>query len=162
MVTRVDTNKQTWEICQLPRRRKGHTKQSMLQLLGKILLAFASGNHQVPPLGAAQDFHGSHLFITMAFLGICPKEALRQSDFFDTCQFVKVKLPCWLFGVMVWKGYHMFGNGDEIHLQNSWVEQLRSGIRWIKFGDLWVSMASLLKGVHSSSHILTARLRRSL
>ena len=162
VVTRVDTNKQTWEICQLPRRRKGHTKLSMLQLLGTVLLAFTKGNLEVPPLGAAQDFHGSHLYITMAFLGLCPKDILRQCDFFDACKFVQMKLPCFLYSVMVWKNYHMFGNGDEIHLQNSWVEQLRSGIRWIRFGDLWVTMASLLKGVHASGHVLTARIRRSL
>ncbi len=77
VMTRCDTNKQCWEFCQIPRRRRGHTKDKVIHELGEILDNVCAANDGHAPLGVAQDFHGSHNLITMAFLGLCRKSFLK-------------------------------------------------------------------------------------
>ena len=52
-------------------------------------------------------------------------------------------IPCFLYQALKWKDQHVFCHGDSAHLQKSWVDQERSGIRWMKllvFGlSLWAA-----------------------
>ena len=142
VLTRCDTNKQTWEFCQIPRRRRGHLKEKMLHELGTILEDVCAANDDNAPIGVAQDFHGSHLLITRAFLGLCRKAFLSDIPWFKDATFVSMcEIPGFVYQVLKWKKeQYVFCCGDTAHLQKHWADQVRSGIRWIKVAGAWVSI----------------------
>ena len=143
---RCDTNAQLWEICQIPRRRDGHTKEKTLSLLGFVMDQVTIVNDGLPPLAVAQDFHGSHLLILQIFLGVF-FGVLDGIPFFKDVEWESMDfIPFFVYSVMKWFENYIFGHGDAAHLQKSWVEQLRSGLRWIKVAGVWASMVSGVAG----------------
>ena len=55
-------------------------------------------------------------------------------------------IPCFLYQALKWKDQHVFCHGDSAHLQKSWVDQERSGIRWMKVAGVWVIIVGGIPG----------------
>ena len=117
VVSRADCNDHIYEICHVPRARAEHTKQSELLLLGKVLATICAGNNDEPPIAASQDFHGSHLWIVMAFLGLVNRSFLTNVPFFNECSYFKLYqiIPNFNYCVLLYKDIKpMFNQGDAI------------------------------------------------
>lgn len=143
VLTRCDTNSQVWEICQIPRLRKGTTKASMFVQVGQILQMVTDANDDLPPIGGSADFHATHLYITMALLGLLAATIKNSAPFFKHGVYTPMDcIPCFPYSTFFYKEHAVFGHGDACHLQKSWVDQVRSGVRWIRVAGCWVSAVS--------------------
>jgi hypothetical protein len=137
-----------WEIAKLSRTRKGYDKNLQLQELGRVLAQSARGNDDVPPMCICEDFHGSFLLITLAFLGLLDEKELHNVYFFNDVSYtLKLQLPMWEYRTLVWNGYNVFNSGCTKHETKSWVDTgLRKGERFMKIFSLLVSVGSGVLG----------------
>ena len=103
-ITRSDCNKQIWEICTCPRRKDGHTKQTELKQLGQVLQNICAANNDLPPIATSQDFHGSHIWILMIFVGLLHNNHFSALPFFQHCTFLKLShIPFFEYCVLQYK-----------------------------------------------------------
>ena len=137
-----------WEISKLSRTRKGYDKTLQLQELGRVLAQSCLGNDGVPPMCICEDFHGSFLLITLAFLGLVDGSALHSAHFFNNVSYTpKLLIPMWEYRTLVWKGYNVFNSGCTKHETKSWVDTgLRKGERFMKIFSFFVSCSSGVAG----------------
>jgi len=140
--------KHVWEICKMARTRKGYDKCLQLQELGKLLMQAISGNDGVPPMCTCEDWHGSFLNITLAFLGLADPKVLEGVPFFGEATYTeKLFIPMWLYRTLVWRSWPVFNSGCTKHEVKSWVDTgLRKGERFMKIFSLFVSCSSGLTG----------------
>ena len=158
VVCRVDTAEHVWEICKIPRSKKGVNQVDMLKLTGKILHLATQANDGIPPLGTSQDFHASHIYISMAFLGLLPKIELDRAWFFKKVTFSKpvhLVVPHMLARCMYYDEHPMFSCGDTAHLQKSIACKLGDGIRIMRVGAFSVFPVSGISGVWGYQRIHT-------
>jgi hypothetical protein len=147
VTTRADTNKQVYEIVKIPRLRKGHTALSQLKEFGVVLENVTKGNDDLPPIATGQDFHGSHLYIVMAHLGILPWQFRGQANFFRDCKYKSMQhIPLFIYQAMYWKTHFCANSGCGAHLHKAWIEATRSGIRIMLMFDFWTSTISGVAG----------------
>ncbi len=147
VVTRCDTNQHLWEIVKVPRLRKGHTKLKQFVEFGHVLKNATVGNDNLPPINTGQDFHGSHLFIMMCNLGLLPKKYRLQASFFKDCNYKPMGfIPMFVYHAMFYNGHFCSNSGCTKHLHKSWIDMLRSGIRFMKWFAFWVSPISGIPG----------------
>jgi hypothetical protein len=155
-VTRCDTNQHVWEICKIPRLRKGQDRLKSFQELAAILAAITEANDDLPPLSVGEDFASQFGFIVEAFLGLMQDAQLRQHPFFTHCSFKGLEgIPMFPYKALYYKKKHsVFNSGDGRHCFKSNVDMLRGGIRWIKMFAFWVS---LMSGVSGMGQLLSNR-----
>ena len=140
--------KHVWEICKFSRTRKGYDKNLQLRELGRVLMQSTLGNDGVPPMCTCEDFHGSFVVITLAFLGLADAATLHNVHFFGEATYTqKLQLPMWQYRTLVWRGHKVFNSGCTKHETKSWVDTgLRQGARFMKIFSLWVSCGSGVPG----------------
>ena len=72
---------------------------------------------------------------------------MSKAYFFSDCIVVEITgLPCWLYGYLTYKGKALYFCWDPLHVRKRIVEQLRSGVRIIRLGDIYVFLISLVWG----------------
>ena len=117
VVSRADTNKHLYEICHIPRQKKGHNKKTELHQLGRVLAIMCAGNNDKPPISISQDFHGSHLWIVMAFLGLLNRTYMTDVPFFGDCIYFPMYqfIPNFNYCVLLYKKtMPVFNQGDAV------------------------------------------------
>jgi len=117
VVSRADDNRHLYEICHIPRQKKGHTKTTELQQLGRVLAIVCAGNNDKPPIAISQDFHGSHLWISMAFLGLLNRTYVTDVPFFGECTYYPMYsfIPNFNYCVLLYKQWApVFNQGDAV------------------------------------------------
>ena len=155
LITRCDSNTQVWDFCLIPVQRKGHTKNSMFVQLGIVLNNTTIANDGIPPIGASHDWHGTHRTIIMFFLGLLPPGAATNVQFFkDTTHKPMDFIPMFPYCALYWGLHPVFDCGDPKHWKKNFVDQSRSGIRWIKWAGFWVSIVCGVTGVSPLHSIL--------
>ena len=114
VITRPDDNKQIWEILSIPRKREGHNKFHEFHQLGHVLENICAMNNDLPPISTAQDFHGSHLFIQMMFLGILNHLHFVNVAFFKHCtaRDLSSHIPYFIYMVLFYKSLPIFNHGE--------------------------------------------------
>ena len=146
VVKRIDTDKQVWDTCMVPVKRKFLNKLCLFNLLGHYLEAATAKNLGQPPLCTSADGHGSHQLAQFAFSGILPPSQLCTAPWFDRTSVTPLKLPACPFGVLMYEDKPVFGNRESAHCQKNTVDHLRSP-RGHCFGGAFSSLASGLKGI---------------
>jgi len=147
LVKNCCSDKQTWDMCMNPRLRKGWTKQGMLCQVGEMMQALTISNNLLPPLSACGDWHPTHVFIWLAFLGLMHRLEMRGIPFFQDCVVKLITcIPFYVYGILLYRDHPVYGSGDGAHLQKHWVDKLRSGIRWVMFGGCSCLMVSSVSG----------------
>ena len=117
VVSRADCNKHLYEICHIPRQKKGHTKKTELEQLGRVLALLCAGNNDKPPIAVSQDFHGSHLWISMAFLGLLNRTYVTGVPFFAECTYLPLYtfIPNFNYCILLYKNtMPVFNQGDAV------------------------------------------------
>jgi len=147
-VTRCDTNQQLWEICKIPRLRKGTDKEMQFREMGTILAHITAANDDLPPLAVGEDFASVFGNIVLAFLGLLEQRYMNTTEFFKDCQYQPLPdIPMFPYKALYYKKQHpVFNSGCGRHCFKSNVEMLRSGIRWIKQFAFWVSLMPGVSG----------------
>ena len=116
-ISRCDSNKHIYEIVHVPRAKDGHTKQTELAQLGEVLEGICAVNGDKPPIATSQDFHGSHLWIMMAFLGLLHPSRTHGLPFFHYCTVKTLDkiIPFFIYGVLFYRqNQPVFNQGDKI------------------------------------------------
>ena len=117
VVSRADDVRHVYEICHIPRQKKGHTKMTELRQLGRVLALVCAGNNDKPPIAISQDWHGSHLWIMMAFLGLLNRTHVTNVPFFNECTYSPLYdfIPNFTYCVLLYKGkMPVFNQGDAV------------------------------------------------
>ena len=117
IVSRADDNRHLFEICHIPRQKRGHTKTTALHDLGRVLALVCAGNNDKPPIAVSQDYHGSHLWISMAFLGLLNRTYLTGVPFFSECTYFPLYkfIPNFNYCVLIYKlTMPVFNQGDAV------------------------------------------------
>ena len=158
VLCRVDTEQHVWEICKIPLAKKGVNKIDMLKWTGKLLHLVTAANDDIPPLGTAQHFHASHIFISMAFLGLLSDITLQEALFFRQVTFscfVSSVVPHMPVRCMYFNKHPMFSCGDAADVQKSIACKLGDGSRIMIIGAYSVFSISGIPGVWKYQRIHT-------
>jgi len=113
-----------------------------------ILIQSTLGNDGAPPMCTCEDFHGSFLLVTLAFLGLADEATLQNVPFFDEVEYTRrLHIPLWQYRTLEWHGHKVFNSGCTKHETKSWVDTgLRKGERFMKIFSFFVSISSGVPG----------------
>ena len=150
VMTRCDTNSHVWGIDCLPRPLKtlglkSNSAWNTLIEMGRLVENCCASNLDQPPVTIAYDAGTSHSFINKALLGLMSPESLVSVPFFGKCTRKRLELPCFGFGVLVYKGVPVLGNLDAAHTFKRFAYHLATSSRVVFVGDHGVELAVLLK-----------------
>ena len=132
----------------MPRTRAGYDKHLQLKELGAMLVASIGGNDGVPPMCICEDFHGSFLLITLAFLGLLPNNLMYGVPFFGDLEYTqKLPIPLWIYRTPMYQNQPVFNSGCSKHEVKSWVDTgLRMGQRFMTIFAFFVTISAGVPG----------------
>jgi len=147
-VTRCDTNQHIWQVAMMPRLKKGNDASFSIQEMGIVINSSIKANGNIPMMCVGEDFLGSYILITRAFLGALPQRILDSAEFFNKVTYKPLtEIALCPYKVLHWNGFAIFNSGCGAHEQKSWVDTgTRQGHRFMKLFDFWVSTISAVSG----------------
>ena len=144
VVSCTDSNRHTFDVCMIPRTRGDGKAEKVLHLLGRVLLAGANANNQLPLLGVSFDGGGCNSAINACLLGLMEESQLTTVPFWNQCQFEGVPLPCFPYRRALWKGHPLLGSNGALHVFKRWSLQHQSGVRIVEYGSFFADMSHML------------------
>jgi hypothetical protein len=119
VISHCASARQVWEFCHIPRKKKGHTKETELVLLGQILEDMCAVNDDKPPIAIAHDFHGSFIYILMISLGLLSTSKYIHLPFWRHCRFVSMSkiISNFPYSALYYKEHPMFNQGLQFYLK---------------------------------------------
>ena len=152
IVSKCDTNGQTFCINILPRPQKAAEVDEIgadwvFQELGQMLEAACQSNNDMPPISLGYDAATNHSTVNRAFAGLVGASAMKNVPFFKLCEVKPVKLHCFRFGILMYKGkLATLGVLDLNHVCKRYAFHICSSARSVMFGDFCVELAMLIQG----------------
>lgn len=152
IVSRCETNAQTFSVNMLPRPQKSAGVEpvgqgEILKEVGMMLLAACASNGDNPPISIGYDAACAHALINRVLAGLAGASTLRGVPFFSHCKTTPIKLPCFSFGVLVYKEtMPVLGVLDLFHVMKRFSFHLCTSARTVRLGDYSVEVGCLLLG----------------
>ena len=117
----------------------------MLEILADVLAACTQSSGGLPPLGCAFDGSTANVKILKFFVGTLPRSEWQEIPFLKDCVVHFPDYKFWPFGHVSHSGHLMVSFHGFWHLQKRLSLQYMSGARKVRFGSLFVDLASTLK-----------------
>ena len=137
----MDSRACPFDVCLLPQRSDEMSGPRTLRQVAEVLDACCRANDNIPPLCVAFDNHILQVQLTEHFLGLREPVAL---PFLRECKKEEaLKLECWPFTSLSWRGQPLFGHNDASHCQKNVTRAMRSSARVIMTGSMRVNLGHL-------------------
>lgn len=152
IVSKCDSNAHNFCVNILPRPQKAAGVKEIgmdlvLRELDIMLHSACLSNGDMPPISVGYDAATNHALVNRAFAGLVGSSGLQEVPFFRDCQVKPVKLPCFRFGVLYYKGkMPILGVLDLNHVCKRFAYHVCSSARTVMLGDFAVELATLIKG----------------